>query len=248
MTLIKGKLVKFNFSTADVPFKSAKVNRTVKMIDVTDNASAGDSVEKLAGRETIEVELTGVILKTATKQIGKGCAFTFNSVAYKTNDISFEENFQEIETTNGSTAGNATEFDVGFAERKFSGSMWQEAGQADPPRGVEHAATLLFATGVSAAGNAIVESANVEGEVKGDQKISVSGSFNGVVTQTSIGLTGGTSAAAIMTFADGATDKAISGTAILTSKKVSTNIDGDVEVTYKFKFTGSVTETEYAAV
>lgn len=245
MTLIKGKLVKLTFNGADVPFKSSKLSKSVKLVDVTDNSSTGDSIENQAGRQTVEIEVSGVITKTGTKQIGKDCKLTFNSVDYKTTALGFEETFSEHDRTSGSSAGNSTEFDVGFAERKFTAEVWQEDSQADPPVGVEHAATVLFDTGVSATGNAIIDKADVAGEVKGDQKISVSGTFNGVVTQTSIGLTGGTSATALLTFADGATtDKAATGTAILTKKKVSTTVDGDVAFTYTFKFTGAVTETE----
>lgn len=247
MTLVKSKLVKCTFNAVDVPFKSSKLIKSAKQIDVTDNSSTGDSVEKQVGRVTYDLELTGVLSKTGTKQIGKNCNLTFNSIPYKTTDISFEETFAEIDTTNGSSAGSSTEFDIGFAERKFTATVWQENSQADPVPGVEHAATVLFATGVTAAGNAVLNNVSVEGEVKGDQKISISGDFNGVVTQTALGLTGGSSAAMVLTFVDGTTDKAVSGTAILMSKKLSTNVDGDVAVTYNFKFTSTVTETEYVA-
>jgi hypothetical protein len=245
MALMQTKVTDFSFNSADVPFKSSKVNKSVKMIDVTDNSSTGDSVEKQAGRETYEVELTGVILKSAVKQIGKACKLTFNSIDYKTTACSFEEAFQEVDVTNGSSAGNSSEFDVGFAERKFTAECWQEDTVVDPPLGTAYAATVLFATGVSVASTvAVIESVNVDGEVKGDQKLSISGSLSGTVTQTSVGLTSGTSATATMTLATGtATNKAYTGTAVLLKKKVSTTIDGDVAVTYTFKFSGALTES-----
>lgn len=242
MSLINGKLTAFTFNSADVPFKSSRVNVAYGKVEVTDNSS--DNVEQKTTRYTAEIELSGVIYKTTDKQIGKDLKLTFDGVDYKTTALSFEETFGEIPIAHGSIAGNATELAVSLSERKMTAEIWQEDSVAEPALGSEEAATVLFATGVSAAGNLTLESKNIEGEVKGNQKVSLSGFFNGTVTQTSIGLTAGTSATATLTLADGSvTDKAVTGTAILVSKKVSATVDGDVNFTYMFKFSGAITET-----
>lgn len=242
MSLINGKLTAFTFSSADVPFRSSRVNVTYGKVEVTDNSS--DNVEQQTTRYTAEIELSGVVYLSTAKQIGKGLKLTIDSVDYKTTALSFEETFGEIPIAHGSIASDATELAVALSERKMTAEFWQEDTVAEPTVGAAaEAATLLFATGVSAAGDLILDSKNVEGEIKGNQKVSVSGFFNGTVTQTSIGLTAGTSATTTLTLAEGtATDKEVTGTAILVSKKISATVDGDVNYTYTFKFTGAITE------
>lgn len=247
MSLIKGKLTSFSFAGADVPFKTAKHNIIYSKIEVTDNSS--DNIEHKLGRYTGEIELSGVISKSGEKQIGKGLALTFNAVSYKTTALSFEETFQEIDTTHGASSGDSTEHDVSYSERKMTADIWMEDTVADPALNSEQAATLLFATGVSAAGNLILESKAGDDDIKGDVKLSLAGIFNSTVTQTELGLTAGASGTVDMTFADGTvTDKEVTGTAILVSKKISASIDGDVNFTYTFKITGAITEAVKADV
>ncbi|MBI1939182.1 MAG: hypothetical protein HYS25_13820 [Ignavibacteriales bacterium] len=241
MSLIKGKVVKFSFNNADVPFKTAKLKKSHTKSAVTDNSST--NIEYKPGRYTAEIELTCVIYKNGVKQIGKELAFTFNAVAYKTTSLSFEDTYEETPTTHGNTPADATDWDISLSERKITAEIWQEDTTADPATGVEQAATLSFAPGVSAAGNVVLESKDVDGEIKSDQKLTLAGFINGAVVETSLGLANGTQAVAKLLLADGlVTDKEVTGTATLTSKKISTSLDSDVEVTYKFKFTGAITE------
>lgn len=242
MTLIQTKNATFTFGS-EVPFKNVRVNKVYDKVEVTDNAS--DNIEYQVAHYSAELEVSGVIYKTTDKQIGKDLVFTFDSVPYKTTALSFEETFQEIPIDYGGIANSAKEYEVSKSERKFTAEIWCEDTADDPADGAEEAATLAFASGVSAAGNAVIESKNVEGEIKGNTKISLAGFLNGTVTETSIGLTAGTSATATLTLAEGtATDKEYTGTAILVSKKVSGSVDGDVNVSYTFRFSGALGENK----
>ncbi len=242
MAKINGKLVKLSFSGSDVPFKSDKVKQVYKKADVTDNGST--NVEEQTTRYTAEIEVSGFLYKAGEKQNGKGLKLTYNSVDYKTSDLSYEETADTHETPDGSTSGEGTDIAASFSARKMTASFWQEDTVVDAPLGAAHAATLLFATGVSAVNSALtLESKDIDGEIKNDQKVTVAGFFKGTVTETSLGLAVGTSATATLTLADGSTtDKEVTGTAILASKKISANVNGAVELTYNFKFSGSITE------
>lgn len=248
MSLIKGKVVKVTFNGADVPFKNFKEGKSHKELDMTDNSSVGDGLEKAVGRFTQEFEVTGILQKTGVKQVAKNVKLTYNSIEYKTTDLSYEETFAESDRTSGSTTGDGTEVTTTFAERKFSATVWKEDSQADPPTGVEHASTLFFATGITVTcAKTVMISKDSDGEVKGDVKLNVSGSLNGAVVETAVGLTGATSATMTITYADGTvSDKAVTGTAILMSKKISGNIESELAYTYRFKFTGTPTESEKA--
>lgn len=245
MSKVLGKLTKLTFDGADVPIVSTNYDETYNVIDVTDNASTGDGKETVVSRATRVLQITRILKNgSGIKQIGAVSKLTFNSVEYPVTSINYEVSYDEIDTTDSSTSAGATEFEVGFAERKTSLDAWVKDTVAEPVLGTSQSATLLFATGISAVGNLRPESKKVAGEVKGAVKFTISGTWQGAVTETLLGLTMAVSKAVVLTYKEGATtDKAISGNAIITQKSITSDVNGDIKISETLKFTGAVTET-----
>jgi predicted secreted protein len=240
-----GKLTKFSFNGADVPLKGTDFDESFDVIDVTDNATTGDGTETVTSRATRSITIQG-ILKNAggDKLTGKAITYTHNSILYKLTDFNYDVSFDEVDLTDGGTSGDGTEFDVGRAERKLSFDYFQLSSVAEIARNVNASGTLAIATGVSVAGTFRPETLKVKTEMKSGNKVSVTGSFQGAVTETSVGLACATSGAVILCYDDGTTtDKAITGTAVLMSKKISGSIKGEITFSYTFKISGAIAET-----
>lgn len=245
MGKVLGKLAKFSFNSLDVPLKSTDFDEGFDVIDVTDNATSGDGKETVISRATRTITIEGIHKNSGGDKItGKNMLFTHNSVPYKVTDMSYEVNFDEIDLTDSGTSGDGTEIDIGRAERKVSLDCFILNSAAEIVRGIAQAATLLFATGVTVAGSFRPEGIKIKTELKAGDKVTISGAFQGAVTESNMGLVGGTSAPFVLNYDDGTvSDKAISGTAILMSKKFSANVKGEVTLSYTFKVSGGITET-----
>ncbi len=244
MGKVLGKLLQYSFNGTPLPLVSNNYDESFDVIDVTDNGTSGDGKETVVSRATRTITVEGILKPSTTKLVGKDMNFTFNSVSYKLTDASFEETYDEVDLTDSGTTGDGTEFDVGRADRKLTLDLYMLDSQANIIRGTEQAATLAFAAGSDVAGSFRPESLKITGAIKDAVKVNIAGSFQGAPTQTGLGLTAGTSGAFIITYADGTTtDKAISGTAVLMSKKVTANVKGEVKVSYTFKVSGGITET-----
>jgi predicted secreted protein len=249
MAKILGKLQSFSFGGVDVPIQSHTLDESYNVIDVTDTDSTGDTVETLVSRATRTLQVEGVLRTAAgVAQVGAAMNFNFDGTDYKLIDASFEETFEEIDSTDSGTSGDGTDFEVSYAARKSTLSMFIADTTAEIVRKVAETATLTFATGHTAAGDFRPESINYGNEVKNMAKVDVSGSWQGTVTQTLLGLTGGTSGAVVLIYKDGGTtDKKFEGTAVITAKSLSANVNGEVRVSYTLKFQGAITPTQYTA-
>jgi hypothetical protein len=237
----------FTFGATEIPFKSYSINSTAKTVDVTNNNTVGGGIERKTLRVTHEIDVSGNHLVGGDEGTGKAVIFSLNSVAYPTTDLSYEETFETGEVTSGATTAGQTDHKAYKADRKFTASFWGDDTVAFPLAGATEAAVLgTFMTGCTfACSTAALDNVKHDGEIKGDVKLSVSGFCNGTVTETGLGVTGGTSDTALITFKEGATlDKSLTGTAYLVSKKITTNIDGAIEISYKFLFSGGVTASQ----
>lgn len=247
MAKILGKLQSLTFGGADVPIQSHNLDESYNVIDVTDTETTGDGKETLVSRATRTLQLEGVLRNgSGVAQVGAAMNFNFDSTDYKLIDASFEETFEEIDSTDSGTSGDGTDFEVSYADRKSNLSMFVADTTAEIARKVAEAATLTFATSHTAAGNFRPESIKYGNEVKGMAKVDVGGTWQGAVTQTGLGLTGGTSAAVVLIYKDGGTtDKKFEGTAIITAKSLTANVNGEVRVSYTMKIKGAITPTQY---
>lgn len=245
MAKVLGKLTKFAFDGAEVPIVSSNYDEALTVIDVTDSGSAGDGKETVVSRATRTLQVTRILKNGGgVKQVGANSKLTFNSVDYPVTSINYEVSYDEIDTTDSATAQGATEFEVGFAERKTSLDYWLKDGSAEIVNGTSQSATLLFATGISVTGSFRPDTKKVSGEVKGAVKATTSGVWQGAVAELLLGLTMATKKAVVLTFKDGATtDKAIAGEALITNKQVTSEVNGDIKITETLKFVGAVTET-----
>ncbi len=249
MGKVLGKLMSFKWNGADVDIQSANWDEAFNVTDVTDSATAGDGKETVVGRATRELKIEGVVKSGGIAQVGKNMNFLFNSANYWVTDASYEVTFDEVDVTDSGTSGDGTEFEPGFAERKSKLDLWLQDDSSEIPLQTAQSATLTFATGISVAGNFRPESMSIQGEVKGAQKYSIDGTWQGGVTETGLGLMPGDKKPFAIVYKTGAvSNKEITGTATLMAMSISANINGEIRVSYTIKVNGGVTKNNYAAV
>jgi len=247
-----GKLLSIKFDNAEVDVQSHNYDESFNVIDVTDTATSGDGKETITSRATRELKIDGLLKSGGVAQKGNNMNFLFNSVSYKVTDINFEETYDEIDQTDSGTTGDGTEFQAGFAERKTSLSLWVQDTVASIARGVQKAATLTFASGITIAGNFRPESMKNEGEVKGSIKQTIDGTWQGSVTETPNplgGLAMAVSKSVDIIYKVGTpttgTDKKLSGTATIFARSISAEASGEIKISWSMKFNGAVTETQW---
>ncbi len=251
MSKLLGKLMSIKFDGNELDIQSHNYSEEYTVIDVTDTATTGDSKETAVGRATRELQIDGVLKSSGAAVLGKNMNVNIGGTDYKVTDLNYEVNFDEIDTTDTGTAGDGTEFQAGFAERKSDFALWIQDTVASIPRGSALATTLTIASGITIAGQFRPESMKNEGEVKGSQKQTIAGTWQGAVTETPTDIGGVPMAVEksceIIYKSGGTSDKKLTGTATVFAKKISGNVNGEVKLSLTFKFTGTVTETQYAA-
>jgi len=253
MSKILGKLMSVTIGGTEVDIQSHSYDESFNVIDTTDTATTGDGTESITGRATRELKLEGLVKSTGSAVKGDTADFTFNSVNYKVTDVNFEETYGEVDTTDTGTTGDGTEFQPAFAERKTSIDLWIQDNVASIVRGTAQTATLKLATGITVAGSFRPESMSNQGEVKGAQKQTIAGTWQGAVTETPNpigGVTMATPAAVVIVYRTGTpttgTDKKLSGTATVFSRSITSNMNDVVKISFGLKFTGAVTETQWS--
>jgi len=245
MANIKGKVSKVEFDSNEICFQNADYDESWEIEDVTDSCTSGDGEESEGIIAERVVELSGNFKPSGSRVKGKDMTFTLNGVEYKIMDMNFEESPVEIDVGESGTDGTQTE--IGFINRKSSINMLMKKGVAPPSRNLSEAATQLFATGISVAGNFRVESIKKGIQVKEAVKYDFNGTWQGGVTKLSMGLNVGDSGSLKIIYEEGTvSNQEDVGTGILVSITISANWKGFVKVTYRFKFNGDVTENEHS--
>lgn len=248
MAKVLGKLMALTFGGTAVPLSSQNYDENYDVIDVTDNLTTGDTKESITSRATRTLQISRILRNgSSAKQIGTASKLTFNSVDYNVTSINYDVSYDEVDVTDTATAAGAKELLTAFAERKTSMDLWMKDSTADPVIGTAQTSTLFFATGITAAGSFMPQSKKVQGEVKGAQKVTVDGAWQGAVTETLLGNTMVTLSAVVMTFKTGSTPRGLSGNAIITKKSITSDVNGEIKITETLVFSGAVTETLYAA-
>lgn len=248
MAKLQGKIASFVFAGTEICFQDGSYGEDWEIEDVTDTCTTGDGEETEAVRAERVIEVSGFLKDSGGDRISASAMkITFNSVDYNVTDMTLEESAVELETGDSATTGDGTETEVGFVSRKSSIDFFMKDATAEPATNSSQSTTLLFATGHSCAGTFRFESLKDSIPVKDMVKVAMNGSWQGGVTKTDLGLEIGASGTATITYKDGtSTDKARTGTAILVSASISANYKGNVKVTYRFKYNGAVTSTQFA--
>jgi hypothetical protein len=230
MAKILGKLVGITWDGTAVDIQSSQYDHQADVIDVTDNNTAGDGIETITSLETVTLQIDGTIKLSGASKPGKEIKLTHNSIDYPATSVSFEENWDEIETPEG---GNTlVPAAAGHATRKSSIDIWMKDDKA--------------ATGISAAGTLRIESLGEALNVRDAVKQTLNGSWQGDVTETALGLEGGLEKACVLIYKTGGTDEKRTGNAIIFGKSITADVRGEVRYSYKIRF-NSITETNYVA-
>ena len=243
-----GKVMSLKIGGVTQNITQSNYDDSWNVIDVTDTSDT-DTHEEAAGRATRTLQIDGIMRDAAgtTKLLGKTVTFVFNAVTYNLTDFTYDDSRDDIDVTDSATDPNSTEFAAGLTKRKFTASMWLLDITAEPPRNSPQTATLTLTSGVSVSGTLLIESMKITGNVKDAQKVAVTGTFQGAITETAFGLvTGGASQAVVLQVANSitTTPKTFSGSAVLMQKNIKGNIKSDITVSYTLKFAGAVTEVQ----
>ena len=248
MSKILGKLMSLTWNGSPVDIQSQNFSEEYNVLDVTDSGTSGDSTETITGRATRTLQIEGVLKNGGTAQPGKDIKLTHNAIDYPATSVSYEESWDEIDVTDGATPNEGTEAVAGFANRTSSVDIWMKDNVQPPAMKTAQSATLLFATGLTAAGSFRPESRSYQGSVRDAQKVTIGGTWQGAVTETGLGLTGGEEQSCVLTYKDGTgSDEAITGNAIIMSKSISADINGEIRFSYTMRF-NSFSETNYSAI
>lgn len=245
---IQGKVSSFTFDGSEICLQEAGFSEDWQIEDVTDTCTTGDGEETEAVRAERMVELSGLLKDGSGNRISASAMkITFNSADYNVTDMSLEESGSELEAGDSATTGDGTETQIGFVSRKSSIDFFMKDDAAEPALNSSQTTTILFKTGHACAGSFRFESYKDTVQVKDMVKVSMNGSWQGGVTKTALGLEVGATGTAVIIYKTGtATNKQRSGSAVLTSVSLSANYKGNVKVTYRFKFNGAVTPTQFA--
>ncbi len=180
----------------------------------------------------------------------KDMDISLNSVVVGVTDIEYSEKFDEIFTTDTNTSGDAKEGSVSRAESNIKISAFMQDSTADllsgTPTNIPF--SLSFAATQTISGTAKVMKKNntgsVENAIKGDYELKCQGQ----PAVSNIGLPFGVEKPFKIIYRKGlTTDKAISGTAIITQRTFKGNIDKpEINASYVLMVTGTPAETVYA--
>ena len=252
MSKLLGKLMSIKVGGVEVDIQSHNYDESFNVIDTTDTATAGDGTESITGRATRELKIEGLVKISGAVVKGDTASFNYNSTEYKVTDVDFTETFEEVDTTDSGTTGDGTEFQPAFADRKSKIDLWIQDTIPSIPRGASAPSALAFGTGVSLTGNFRPETMANQGEVKGAQKQTISGTWQGTVAEIPDPI-GGVAMAVqnaveiiykVGTPSTG-TNKSLSGTAIAFSRSITSDMKDVVKISWGFKFIGAVTETQW---
>lgn len=184
------------------------------------------------------------VVPLGAKITGKDMSFTFNSVEIPATSMDISIKYDQLDGTDTSTTGDASETLVSRAEResKVSGIVRSETADVLTTSPTPQTTTLLFASGQTVAGKVTPFSKEVSDEVKDYAKIDYTFKWRGAPTETAVGLVPAVEKAFKIILKRGAsTNKEYTGSAIITEKTISAEIKGLAKVSYTVQINGAVT-------
>lgn len=109
------------------------------------------------------------------------------------------------------------------------------------------AVIITLDTGITITGNAILNQISITDEVNGIVAVSYNAEWQGVPTEVGIGdLTMATAQACAIIYETGTTNKAITGTLLLTGKTVTADSRGDTKISYDGVLNDAIVKTVYS--
>lgn len=249
MSKIHGKLASFEFGGNEICFQDASSSEDWEVRDATDSCTVGDGEETTLGRKTEIFELSGYLKDGSGDRIScKGIKFTVGAVEFKARNITLEESGVESDATDGGTTGTGTETVIGYVNRKSQFQYLIQDTVAEPARNSDLSVVVTFATGSTITGTLRLESLGSRINVKDMIGITQNGTWQGGITKAGLGsLNVADSNTVEMIFKTGTTNKALTGSAVISSISIVGDYNDDLKVTYRFKVNGELTPTQYAA-
>jgi hypothetical protein len=174
---------------------------------------------------------------------GKDMGFTYNAIEIPATSMDISIKYDQLDGTDTSTAGDASETIVSRAEResKVSGIVRSETVDVLTTSPTPQTTTLLFASGQTVAGKVVPVSKEIADEVSGFAKIDYGFKWIGAPVETAVGLVPAVEKPFKIILKRGtSTNKQYSGNAIITEKTISSEIKGLVKISYTFQINGAV--------
>lgn len=249
MSKIHGKLSSFEFGGNEICFQDASNNEDWEVRDATDSCTIGDGEETSLGRKTEIFELSGYLKDGSGNRIScKNIKFTAGANEFKARNITLDESGVESDSTDGGTAGNGTETEVGYVNRKSQFQYLMHDNAAEPARNSNLTVVVTFAPGVTITGNLRFESLSGKINVKDMIGVDQGGTWQGGVTKAGMGnLNVADSDTVAMIFkTGGSANKELTGSAVITGINFVGDYKDDLKVTYRFKVNGELTPAQYA--
>lgn len=251
MAKMLGKIMAITLGGTEIDLIDHSYDEDWTVEDVTDTSTTGDGTEEQTINAVRQLQINGNIKSGGSVAKANQMNLQFNSVDYKLTDANYEVNYEEADGTDGDTADGATEFEATFAKRTSSVTLFQKDTVASIARNDQQSAVLTFASGITVTGNMIVTKLANQGNVKGYQIQQLTGTWQGAPTESPNPISGFAMAAnlaVVITYKPaGSTAKSLSGTAQIFGLSVSGNVKSVVKVALTLKFSGAVTESQYAA-
>lgn len=247
MGIVDGKTVKLFFGDIvegqtkppEIEIKNISVNVKLDEDESTTSQTTGDGKDKTLIRKTYQANVETILKASGAEITGNTLAMTVGGSSTHITKVDYNVAYDENKITNSGSPAGFHEFGSVRAEYKGKIDAYLEDG-ADLALGNTSLATVItLATGHTITGSAKFSDKNPVGDVNAYTKNSYSFSFDGAPTEVSIGLAGGLKKPCVIEYASG---KTYTGTAIVFTKNVSSEVDKNVKINYGLTFTGTVTE------
>lgn len=185
---------------------------------------------------------TNKVKPLGTRVSGKDMAITLDSVEVPVTDIEYSSNYDELDGTDTSTTGDATETETNRADRESKITMIMRSESADlltTSPGVK-TIVITLASGQTISGSGILTQKETDAQVKDYVKKTYTIKWRGKPTETLVGLATAVENAFKVIYKRGAsTNKETTGNAIITQKTITANIKSLIKVSYTFRVNGA---------
>lgn len=188
---------------------------------------------------------TDKVVPIGAKIGGKAMSFEFDSTAVPVRELSFNLTYDELDSTDSETTGDAKETEVSRAERETSLSAIMRDDEADllTSDPVEEDVTLELTATTNVEGKAVPIAKSITNPTTGFAEVSYTLKWQGAPAETNFGLAGGVEKPFKLIFKRGtSTNKEYTGNAVITAKSITCNVSGVARVTYTVKVNGAQTE------
>lgn len=187
---------------------------------------------------------TDKVVMLGTKVTGKDMSFTFDAVELPCTSMEVATKYDQLDGTDSATTGDSSETIVsrGDRESKVSAIIRSDAVDLLTTNPTVEAATALFASGQTVAGNILPVGKEITDEVNGFAKVDYTFKWRGAPIETALGLAPAVEKAFKIILKRGvSTNKQYTGTAIITEKTIAADIKGLAKISYTVQINGAIT-------